>query len=201
MKNYVYEPDKIRVSEAVNCLRKAFFNRFNPKKQNITCFSLYGKIAENEIKRKMLPRFHGWFENVIVQDDILVGHPDFVDYLHKRVVELKFRWRRTVKLSDLAQANAYACMLRFPHFTIRISWLVYNPSLHLQFSDLTVESRFDIFKKVKEKARCLLRAIESENVELIRIYPHWSWECRYCPHFECLKNLNKNGVEKNEVCL
>ncbi len=184
-------PEKlIRVSEAIGCLRKAYYKRMFGEPPTVTCFSLWGHIAENEIKRHILPRWRGWFENVTVQKGILIGHPDFVDYLNQRVIELKFRWRRNPKIRDLAQANAYACMLGFKKFTIRVSWLNYE-QFQLEFSDLTFPTRYKRFQVVEVKAENLLHALESRNVELIRSYPQWDWECIYCPYSFCDKRNSR----------
>jgi len=193
----IYPENKVRVSEVVGCLRKSFFKRYINKRENITTFSLWGRIAENEIKRKILPRFKGYFENVVCQKGILIGHPDFVDYINQRVIELKFRWRRNPKIADLSQANAYACMLGFQQFTIRVSWLEYTPNLHLNYSDLTFPARYDRFKVLLEKADLLLLSLQGRNPYLIRSYPQWNYECLYCPYtWECQELSNWQDLEK-----
>lgn len=171
----------VRVHEINGCLRRAYFNRklrVERERKLHTPQEIWGRIVENTM-RGVFRREFGWFDDVYVHNHILEGHPDYVNFLKGVVVEIKYHQAGGVRTRDVEQANAYAGLLNFKKFIVRVCRLDFA-KMDLVFEDYSYDFSKTTFEKQLELAKFFKYVLERDNVNLIKFYPRYPYECNNC---------------------
>lgn len=181
--------ERLRVKELVFCPAAAFFNHTQYRPVELNGLMKNGVDFEEYLSKKVFFEDEGWEHNkLIVYGDLIEGHPDFVNFKLRKVIETKCRKTLEIKSYDIAQAGIYASILGFKHFLIIVGYLDKDNSLVIR--EKSFETNPDIFQRFVEHAKRLKKQIESGKI--------WDEQWNYCPRydFECRNCVYKSLCEK-----
>ncbi|RLI44945.1 hypothetical protein DRO69_06230 [Candidatus Bathyarchaeota archaeon] len=171
-------PYEIYVTEAVGCLRRAFFNiKFNANPVLESADVIMGKLVHLALPKVLKDIVNAEFEVPLGYNIsgpwVLSGRADAMDA--DMVYEFKFSSPYSdAKPIYFMQANAYAVMAERPMFA-----LVIIDKKTFDVDIMVSEADVKGFNAVVERAKTIISCVERNEVPP---GPDYDWQCKNCPY-------------------